>query len=386
MRYFLMRKNNAVAALELNEDGTMLKFAVNDYDNPELPLQDKSNKYKWLKQWWADRSIPIGRDRVQAMLQEKGLLSSSDYLVRNLGLSLTDYYWIKPIDSTLKWEDVNLYDNDFKENLLVKLDDDCGYRKDGSFTSFTPNSTLQGQLEKSWQIRKGKRVLIKGNPDVLSCDSLNEVFASLVHKKQGYDNYTEYKLIKVNGRPYAWGCVSECFTDQKRELVSAWAVLTSEKKQNDLNEFERFIKICEEHGIDGAQLRRDLEYQIMTDYIVSNRDRHMNNVSVLRDAKTLKFIRMAPIYDTGKSQFVRKRFPLSHKEITNQEINSFTKDEERALKLVSDKGLVDVSKLPSADELAALYRKDPKLRDDEINNVCEAYERKVRAFTQWQNK
>ena len=104
------------------------------------------------------------------------------------------------------------------------------------------------------------------------------------------------------------------------------------------------------------------------------------------DAKTLKFVRMAPIYDTGKSQFVRKRFPLTNKEITNQEINSFTKDEECALKLVKDKSLVDVPKLPSSDELAKLYRKDPLLRDYEINNVCEAYEMKVSAFSRWQNK
>ena len=115
------------------------------------------------------------------------MVESSEFALSNLGLSLTDYYWVKPVQSSLTWEDVNLFDNDFKKNLLVRIDD-------ASPGSHTPNSTLQGQLEKSWQIRNGKRILIKGNTDVTSSESINEVFACFLHKKQRYRNYT-YPVI-----------------------------------------------------------------------------------------------------------------------------------------------------------------------------------------------
>jgi len=361
----------------MNSNGGIEKYSRENLDDPLLPLQYKANKNDFLKKWWDERSIPIGQGRVDQMLIEKGLLGPGDYLMKNLGLSLTDYYWIKPIESKLHWADVNLYENDFKENILIAID--------SSFKTFSPNSSLQGQLEKSWQIRNGKRYLIKGNRDELSCESMNEVFAALLHKKQGYDNYIPYSLIKIRGRRYDYGCKSPLFTSQDKELVSAWAVLTSKKKPGHLNDYEHFIEVCGEHGIDTIQLRKDLEYQIMTDYILSNRDRHMNNISVLRDAKTLKFIRMAPIYDTGKSMFVRRTLPMRYADMVNQEVNSFCKHEQKLLEYVTDKSLVDTKKLPSSDELFKLYQKDSKLDDGRRERVCRAYEAKIKAFEEWQN-
>ena len=42
----------------------------------------------------------------------------ADYLIQNLGLSLTDYYWMKPVGSHLKWKDVNLFENAFSGDAL----------------------------------------------------------------------------------------------------------------------------------------------------------------------------------------------------------------------------------------------------------------------------
>ena len=38
----------------------------------------------------------------------------------------------------------------------------------------------------------------------------------------------------------------------------------------------------------------------MTDFVLTNTDWHLNNFGVLRDSKTLKFIGIAPIFDSGK--------------------------------------------------------------------------------------
>lgn len=41
------------------------------------------------------------------------------------------------------------------------------------------------------------------------------------------------------------------------------------------------------------------------DFVLSGRDRHLGNVSILRDSETLQFISPAPIYDSGKCLFVQ---------------------------------------------------------------------------------
>jgi len=44
-----------------------------------------------------------------------------------------------------------------------------------------------------------------------------------------------------------------------------------------------------------------LDRMIVLDYIIANEDRHFNNFGVLRNAETLEWIGMAPIYDSGTS-------------------------------------------------------------------------------------
>lgn len=385
MRYWLMRKNERITILDFSEDGVLLKYAQEVLNNDIAPLEYKVNKNDWIKKWWSERQIPLRQGTVEEMLRRSSLIGPDEYLLSNLGLSLNDYYWICPFDEKLRWEDVNLYDNEFKENLLVKLDERAGYKRSGKTSSFTPNGSLQGQLEKTWQIKDDRRIMVKGNSDDLSCESLNEVFASLLHEKQGYDNYVSYKLIKIRNRSYAYGCVCDCFTNQDCELVTAWALLTSGKNNKSLNDYENLISIAAAYGIDETQFRRDLEYQIMTDYILSNRDRHMNNIGVLRDAKTLKLIRMAPIYDSGRSMFVR-RYDLTRSQIVDGDVNSFFNKEKKLLSLVRDKSLVDVSRLPDVNDLVKLYKKEPRLSAERIKRVCEYYEQKVNEFISWQKK
>ena len=374
-----MRKNDVLTAIDISENGSINRVS-DRVNNPELmPLAFRNDTSGGIKKWWNERSVPISQGRVRSMLEQRGIIEPGEFLVKNLGLSLTDYYWIKPVSSSLTWENVNLFENDFKENLMVGIEDSL-------LNSYTPNSSLQGQLEKSWQIRDGKRVLIKGNTDETSFESLNEVFASLLHKKQGYDNYTDYRLIHIKGKPYTFGCFSNAFTDSSREFVSAWAIITSEKNRRGISDYEFFIAECSEMGADEAQIRKDLEYQIMTDYILSNRDRHMNNLGVIRDADTLKAVRLAPIFDTGKSLFVRRQLPAKYAALADGSINSFVKNEKRALSLVTDRSLVDVAALPKPDELYMLYSKDETITEERKTLVCEAYEKKVDLFKQWQNE
>lgn len=381
MQYLIMRKNDVITVADFDvDDGTML-WVSDVIKNIELAPLHKKSYVTWLKDWWRERSIPIGQHKVEEMLQKKGLIGPEEYLLRNLGLSLTDYFWVKPIDSNLKWEDVNLFQNSFQNEL--QLENFSGDEGD-NIDIYNPNSSLQGQLEKKWIIHNDKRYLVKGNRDEKSTESINEVIVSKFHELQGYDNYTNYSLIKIKDREYDYGCISECFTSEDLELVSAYAVVTSETQKNDVSSYEHFINVCSKHGIDEEQLRRDLEYQIMMDFILSGRDRHLSNVSILRDADTLKFVRMAPIYDSGKCLFVAQEIPESRKELLNVKTNSFGSTELKLLSYVRDKSIVNVSKLPGSDLIEKAYEQDSQMAESRMKRVCEAYERKVELFRDYQ--
>ena len=318
---------------------------------------------------------------VREMLKKAQANMPEEYLVKNLGLSLTDYYWIRPVDSSLTWADVNLFDNDFAENHLT----DGKKSSAKNIKAYTPDASLQGQLEKSWIIRGGKRLLLKGNRDYFSSESINEVIATQLHKLQGYDNYTEYNLAKIKGRPYEFGCVSTAFTSKDVELVSAYAVVTSENKKNDVPYYKHFMNVCGQHGIDMEQLQADMDYQILSDFVLTNPDRHLSNISVLRDGESLKFIRMAPIYDTGKALFVGRPAPPNEKDLMNIETTSFAGNERKLLEYVKDRNRLDVSKLPSPAWIKEMYMKDKYQDEHRVDAICKAYEIKVEMLEKFRN-
>jgi len=380
MLYVLKRKDEIVTLVDFLEDGSVYKFHQ-DMINPELaPLHDPA-VHDWLKGWWKRRSVPIGQGNIKNMLEKKGLLGPEDFLLKNLGLSLTDYYWISPMDSGLTWKDVNLFDNEFHGDILIAA---ANSEKKNEIPYYTPNGSLQGSLEKSWTILNGERGLIKGNRDQFSSESINEVIASKLHELQGFDAYTEYKLIRINGREYDYGCYSRLFTSENRELVSAYDIVMSQKQPNDISSFEHFIKVCGKHGMDTDRLRQFMDYMILSDFVLSGRDRHLGNVSILRDARSLQFIAPAPIYDSGKCLFVQDSIPTNVRDMLSIRTESFAGNEMKMLKLVSDRSLLDVTKLLPRPYIEELYGLDSKMDDHRISLIGEGYERKIDLFRRFQ--
>lgn len=372
MLYYLMRKNDIVMLLDISESGSITKLGK-IFNKDLIPMQNRTSE-KGVITWWNDRSIPIKQGKIEKMLRENGIATPGLYLVHNLGLSLTDHYWIKPVNQDLTWEQVNLFENDFKENLLLG---NIQLQGDSDVPSYQPNSSLQGNLEKTWIIDKGTRKLVKGNHSELSSESINEVIISKAIKKQGMPA-TRYDLLRIKGKPYDYGCISPIFTSQDRELVSAYAVATSEIKPNNISLYEHFINICGKNGLDKDYVRNFLEFEILIDFIFSNRDRHLTNIAVLRDPETLKFVSLAPIFDSGKSMLVgREPFVITDKHLLSQETNGFKNTEMELLKLVKDRKKIDVSKLPTLEAIAKLYSKDSKIGHSHVDFIVDFYRRKI---------
>ena len=101
--YDLMHKDDIVASLQLDDlSGAILKVAPGA--NPELLPLGGSQGADSLRKWWLRRAVPISQGNIAVLLQQEGIPSTQSLLVRNLGLSLSDHYWIKPNGSELTWK------------------------------------------------------------------------------------------------------------------------------------------------------------------------------------------------------------------------------------------------------------------------------------------
>ena len=374
--YSLMHRDEPVCAISIDTvSGAIIR--VSRPVNPELLPLGGCIDSAALKKWWQHRAVPIGQGKIQRILEQLGITTPQEYLVRNLGLSLTDHYWIKPLDMELGWGDINLFTNDFRDPVGdMQLGQDVNEILELPANAFSPSSSVQGELKKKWIITDGKRCLIKGNHGSNSQESLNEVVATLLHKKQARRPYVTYNTMRLGNSSQIY-CVCESFTSDAVELIPAIDVVDSKKKDNATSLYEHFIQVCSEHGLDEGITRSFLEYQIMTDFVLTNTDRHLNNFGVLRDSKTLKFISMVPIFDSGNSMFWQNPKAAEHVDFFEITVNSFTKREIDLWKYVKSPHLniLDWNLLPSEQELYDIYAMDPMITC--VDSIVEGYKRKV---------
>ena len=365
--FYLMHWNDPVCTVSIDPvTGAMLR--VSQKREQELLPLGGALDVQMLRKWWQRRAVPVGQGKIQRILEQMGITTPQEYLVKNLGLSLTDHYWIKPLDMELGWEDINLFTNDFRDPVGDMQFEDSAAPIELPANAFSPSSSVQGELRKKWIIADGKRCLVKGNHGSHSQESLNEVLATLLHSRQNTQPFVSYKPMKIY-------CVCESFTSNTVELIPAIDVVESRKKNNATSMYEHFIEVCGEYGLDESITRPFLEYQILTDYILTNTDRHFNNFGVLRDTSTLKFIGMAPIFDSGNSMFWQSQKLPEYDDLQSIQVNSFRQTEKELLGYVTNKHFVDLDKLPTADELRQIYSADPLIPC--VDSIIMGYNRKI---------
>jgi len=343
--YILMHQNDPVAGLLLSDDGRISK--IQPVCKELLPFREMTD-LKLINVWWGQRSIPENRSDLQKLLEESGCSSASSLMVRNLALSLTDTYWIRPESmEQLTWEQVNLFDS-ADRNLVLRTPYGEEFTRD-------PASTLNGSLVKAavrrpdgWYLRK------KGDTED-GQQNVNELIASMVHRSQSWDDYVPYALHRSEEGSCDF-CECRLFTGKTRELVTAFELAGSEKRKNDVSVFEQIIRTAVKQGLDEEYVREFLDYQILTDFVITNTDRHLYNFGAIRDPDTLRLTEMAPIYDSGNSMFFRDPFAArSRTSILKIRITALREKEEQMLKLVSDRSLVQADLLPSPKEILELY-------------------------------
>lgn len=385
--YYLLHKDDIVTMVEMDPVSGQIT-RVGTKVRKELLPPGGSMSPDALRAWWVRRAVPARQGMIRNILQQQGIPSTQTYLMMNCGLSLSDHYWIRPVESSLGWEDVNLFTNDFRDDIgeMQFLHGDDGYETLDltGISVFYPSASTQGELQKKWVIREEKRCLIKGNYGDTCQQSVNEVIATRLHERQGRVPFVRYELCEVmTAQGIKTGCICEDFADNAIEFIPAYDIVCSAKKDNALSEYEHFIRLCTRGGLEESRVRSFLEYQILTDFVLTNTDRHFNNFGVLRDSASLSLVGMAPVFDTGNSMFWNcTSLPLSDS-LLSIPVSSFRRKEVDLLRYVTDHTLLDIEKLPREDEIGTLLGK-ANLADQQIMGILTGYRKKIDLLTKVQ--
>ena len=159
MKCILMNRNAEIALLEYNEvlSGFDRIYEIININYAPLILKNyyEENKdelffLKKLDDWFKGRGIPSWRDKLDLLLHRLNVETTTELLDKAFGLSLSDQYWIKPCDLSIKYDDINFFDNDFDYFEFMEASLSLNSKTVKSEKSLkTPNNTTDGMLKKA---------------------------------------------------------------------------------------------------------------------------------------------------------------------------------------------------------------------------------------------
>lgn len=368
MKYILMHREIEVAEIELDE----LSHITNIYEVyaeehfPVGTLGKHGVDKTMLAKWWAKRSIPASRSGLRETLDLLHMSVPQELLAKCYGLSLSDQYWISPKDKPLMWKEINFFDHDFSEDVGNLL---FGYGEfSDSMSLISPDNTSDGQLIKKWKIADGKRVLIKGGSNPYQQEPLCEVIASGIAERLCIP-HTKYTLLWEHEKPFS---VCQDFITSETELVSAYHIMQSRKKPNDLSDYEFYLNCAEQLGV--KNIREQTEKMIVLDFLIGNEDRHFNNFGLIRNAVTLEWIGVAPIFDCGTSLWYNTQESLIKPLSPNLPAKPFKKTHREQIKLVKDFSWVDLKALDGMkEEMEEILSQSPYISRERRAVLCDAF-------------
>ena len=386
MKYILMNKNIEVLVADYDTANGVFSKIYDIYNIDYAPYILKSFYIKDdidnslfrtnISEWFKSRGIPSWRDKLDILLHRLNISAPSELLDKAFGLSLSDQYWIKPYNIDVKYDDINFFDNDFDYSEFLEASLSKNSKTIVKKSSLkTPNNTTDGMLRKAWIIEDGTRYLLKGGYKNELLQPFNEVLASEICKRLGF-NHVEYTLDI-----YKDMVVSKCpcFITKDTELVTCHQIRNDMDRHNNIDDYEDYINILEKNGIKNARI--EMENMYILDFLIMNEDRHLNNFGIIRDINTLKWLCCAPIFDNGQSLNIEyyddKELHISGEGRFFYEVKPF----DEIIKVVEDIKRIDINKLDGIvewfDDLLHKYQYITNFSDTRINKLCILLNRQI---------
>ena len=372
LRFNLMHKDTEVAEVIIDENCGRLTQVTKIYNARHFPMGTlEEDSFKRLAEWWDERSIPASRSGLKEALEKLDINSPRLLLTKCYGLSLSDQYWIKPIESNLSWKSVNFFENEFSEDLGELL---FGKDKDNQNLNLSsPDSTSIGNLKKRWKIIDDQRILVKGGSNPYRQEPINEVVASKIMEYLNIP-HIDYQMMFSLGYPY---CECSDFIDINCDFVSAYQINQVLKKNNDESPYSHFLRCANSLGI--PNVKEFLNQMIVIDFIIANEDRHFNNFGAIRNVDSLEFVSMAPIFDSGSCL----GFDKIPEDIVKQnlvESKPFKKNPFEQLDLVDDYSFLkdkDLDQIPIIANNILIEYKDDRLDDKRIDAIVKSIRTRI---------
>ncbi|MCL2020003.1 MAG: excisionase [Oscillospiraceae bacterium] len=377
MNYILMHRKIEVAEIEISGKRMKISAIGKVFNYEHLPIGITVNAgvpdIEDLDDWWRGRSIPASRPNFLEAMEHMGVSSSAELLIKCFGLSLSDQYWVNPKSNPLEWKEINFFDNAFSEDVGNTLFQET--TKGKPLNLLAPDNSSDGVLKKRWKIIEGKRFLIKGGSDPFHQEPCNEAIATAIMKRL-LINHIPYSVILEKGTPYS---VCENFITSNTELVSGFYIHNIKRIKSADNFYEHFLDCCSELEI--PNVREDFDKMLTLDYLIANKDRHMSNFGAVRNAETLEWLGLAPVFDSGTS--------LWHNKLEINAENApcsrpFLDTHEAQIKAVKDFSWLDLSALKGIEnEFHEIFSHSPYIDEKRIHALCKAFKSRVKSLEEY---
>lgn len=288
--YLLMNKNRPLLSFYAKEaiSGYHLE-ELETFANPQLFPPRFNN----INTWISNRNYAKHKEHLQKWLHEWGIDNTVGFIELTHALSLNDSLWVKPETSSLTWEQVNLYTNDFTDVVSVTAFETGLHELKLSTTS--PEFTSEGSFEKCW---------IKETDGIYLYKKGSSGFANA-----GLEAYSEYYASQLSGTlcrsfvPYELvqfkkSLVSRCkmFTTENEGFIPIYKFLNPDIIYN----YDDLLAFCATYHCE-----EDFRRMIILDAIIFNVDRHLGNFGFIVDNDTFRILRFAPVFDHNMALLAR---------------------------------------------------------------------------------
>lgn len=270
----------------------LLPFTLKDYIKSTENITSMKEILKYndaVRNFFADRTLSISRENAKILLncinssqkpttEERCKLSLSCR-----GVAMTDSFWVKQEEESITFEEVNLRRRSLSDVIFpIALN---GQHISVQRELLEAEIVTQGMFRKAWRREKDGVYLWKSDKtsnysntmaELLNSDILDH--SNIEHVRYIEDSYDGMLIAKC-----------KCIADDTISLIDAEYV-----KQYCSHTGKNFSDIL-------AAYETKVSNMTISDYLLGNTDRHINNWGFLIDSATNEIMDMAPLYDHNQA-------------------------------------------------------------------------------------
>lgn len=294
---YIMLKDTQVLYFDLADEVVeviredLLPYGLRVTIRPAAKKEDILHNIQAVKSYLSSRVLSLSRDNAKQIYeafhipQIETTENRVNICIGCKGVSIEDSYWVKGDEEQIKWENVNIRQNELYEIIDISL---SGFSPSITTNAICPELTTKGLFRKGWIFLGDSLYLLKSDKTAEYVNTRMEVLASEILEcfENRIDSIVYLSDIKDTANGTAYVSICRNFIGEESSFVEACEVM----------------EYCERSGIafrDYCLERWGSQFACIPvlDYIIMNTDRHTQNYGFLMNNKTGKIEQMAPLFD-----------------------------------------------------------------------------------------